>query len=528
MAKKNVKIIVVVVILICLAGSIFFVWNSQRDKQIVFLAETLNSESVFESKAEKELLEIGKPAIKPLRRVLRNKLLLLKYSRFFRMFGTVFKFNKDKSKTFNEFSSNYWLIRHIAIIKKVLNKLGDKTVSDTDSISTILDYIDRNHVGENDIKAFLPIFQSSGKSAVLAIFKRIKSDRKINKPEILRYLLLHSVNEDSINILVSYLNDKDKGIRYLAADMLGYTESKRAENVWFCCVYPQKEYKIMLMNQELFMKRIDAVECNNYSPIINNLFQDEIIDCRDNGMVVKKKIESLHTKFRNTRAVKILIKALDDPEFFGRMAVIRSLGLIGDNQAVVPITKFLDKDNDTAREAVIALGYLGDERGVKPVLKYINSMKSCPNPDDIYYPIRTLGLTGSNEAVQPLIDFVNKDFPGNFQEIMEKLDDDKKKDFVYVVRSYSSQSLGFLGDKRAVEPLIKALMEHKFEYKFYNKGISYYAAFSLGLIGDERALEPLKESLDHPDADKEIIKWAINEIEGKWKSDSGRRMTDNG
>lgn len=57
-----------------------------------------------------------------------------------------------------------------------------------------------------------------------------------------------------------------------------------------------------------------------------------------------------------------------------------------------------------------------------------------------------------------------------------------------LVRCSAADYLGRSGDKRAVEPLIKAL-----HYK--NPSLREWAAISLGRIKDDRAVEPLVEAL---------------------------------
>ena len=68
----------------------------------------------------------------------------------------------------------------------------------------------------------------------------------------------------------------------------------------------------------------------------------------------------------------------------------------------------------------------------------------------------------------------------------------------------AAEALGKIGDKRAVEPLIKAL-EDKDGY------VSQHSARALGKIGDTRAVEPLIELLSDDDwgvrnAAKEALK----------------------
>ncbi len=79
-----------------------------------------------------------------------------------------------------------------------------------------------------------------------------------------------------------------------------------------------------------------------------------------------------------------------------------------------------------------------------------------------------LGLFGDKRAVEPLI---------------KALMDNEGS-----VRSRAARALGNLGDKRAVEPLIKALMDNE-------ESVRRRAADALGDLGDKRAVEPLIKAL---------------------------------
>ncbi|MBC8470844.1 MAG: HEAT repeat domain-containing protein [Planctomycetes bacterium] len=84
--------------------------------------------------------------------------------------------------------------------------------------------------------------------------------------------------------------------------------------------------------------------------------------------------------------------------------------------------------------------------------------------------IESLGLLGDKRAVGPLIDSLRTE-----------------KD--RYVRMYIYYALGQLGDKRAVEPLIKCLATEEDDY------IWRYIVKALGKLGDKRAVGPLRERL---------------------------------
>ncbi len=225
-------------------------------------------------------------------------------------------------------------------------------------------------------------------------------------------------------------------------------------------------------------------------------------------------------------AVPLLLKVYQEVPWY-RSIVAGVLGIIGDPRAVEPLIIALqDKgdspgDNRLLRHAAAqALGNIGDEHalqglitilklgtndtavdrwigdalcqiGEPAVLPLIDSLKS---PSAFYTAIQSLGRIGDRRAVEPLID---------------ALQDKTRPDF----RSTAAEALGAIGDPRAVDPLIEILrrqdydfvmpasqadgtitdpraLEHCAEY-----GLAIAAAKALGRIGDARAVEALLGTL---------------------------------
>jgi HEAT repeat protein len=77
------------------------------------------------------------------------------------------------------------------------------------------------------------------------------------------------------------------------------------------------------------------------------------------------------------------------------------------------------------------------------------------------------------------------------------------------VRLHAGLSLGKIGDRSAVRPLIKAL---KFKHHWYGMARWGYAD-ALGMIGDKRAVGPLITALHEPyDKDKRLYEAAIRAL----------------
>ena len=99
------------------------------------------------------------------------------------------------------------------------------------------------------------------------------------------------------------------------------------------------------------------------------------------------------------------------------------------------------------------------------------------------------------DVVPFLIDFIEKgpNLPGQKQLPLES----------YIECCYATLCLGYIGDKRAFEPLVKVMQEKyylgdKYEINSYYTDswpINDYSAFALGYLGDSRAIEPLLEEM---------------------------------
>ncbi|MBI5207412.1 MAG: HEAT repeat domain-containing protein [Candidatus Firestonebacteria bacterium] len=123
---------------------------------------------------------------------------------------------------------------------------------------------------------------------------------------------------------------------------------------------------------------------------------------------------------------------------------------------------------------------------------------TAPKPDPIKMDqINKLALAG-RKSVPELLTFLDdkdstiryevimilKDFrdPRTFEPMLKELKTSKYP----VSKKWAAESLGMLGDKRAVLPLIETLKDKDYS-------VRYKSAFALGLLGDTRALGPLHE-----------------------------------
>ncbi len=191
---------------------------------------------------------------------------------------------------------------------------------------------------------------------------------------------------------------------------------------------------------------------------------------------------------------------------------IRALRGTGDKAAVDAILPYLN-DVKLDRSAIESLGELGDARAIKPLIEMLKSGRDT---------VRTasadaLGKLKATEAVDILI---------------EAMFDEK----AMYVHTRAAAALGMIGDKRALEPLLKKA-EKRFEGRWmvlealgsfcddrivpllikdleYEWPDSAAAARALGKIGDRRALPALyKAAASDLDRLANDAKKAIEEIE---------------
>ncbi len=195
-------------------------------------------------------------------------------------------------------------------------------------------------------------------------------------------------------------------------------------------------------------------------------------------------------------AVGALIQALDDPDPYNRSRAVEALREIGDESAVEPLKAKLNDPNGLVRVQVAAALYtmgqtnpsrqviltaMDDENvqtrrvAVKSVAEVLDDpppkpvMKALQDADaDVRnYAALAVGKTRSPEAVKPLIKML--------------LEDESDQ-----VKASAAGSLGKIG-KPAVEPLIKLLEDAK------EMELIIWIVQTLGEIGDKRAIKPMEK-----------------------------------
>ena len=182
---------------------------------------------------------------------------------------------------------------------------------------------------------------------------------------------------------------------------------------------------------------------------------------------------------RGSEAVPSLIKIAES----GDTSAISSLGFMGDPRALAPFTLFLEDDNKKVCAASITgFGNLHHENVKIPesvVEKLINLIDS-QDKEIRETTITVLGQIGAIQAVEPIIEFLEITIKDE-----EILDWDNPNHYSY---QYAIRALGNIGDKRALDILLKVPNKH------YSEVDAVF--YALGDLGDKRAVAPLLKILE--------------------------------
>jgi len=323
----------------------------------------------------------------------------------------------------------------------------------------------------------------------------------------------------AINDLIAALADKNPGIVMRAVEALGQTGDERAA-VPLIGMLNRSDPSLRFVTSEALIHLGSAA----VPSLIDTLNHKDPV-------VVSAAAEILG-KIGDQRAIEPLTEALKHRDSDRvRLSVATALGAIGGKEVVVPLIRLLkNKDSVVQYAAAEALAVIG-----QPAVPFLIDELKNTDPDIVLIAINTLGKTGEQQAVQPLIDLLHNDLPDAVRmsvvKALGRLKDpravpvlmDRLTDRVSVVRGLAAEALVDMGTAGidplveilgnndpeiqdlasdalvkigapAVEPLLEKLSEN--DPKF-----SWPIIDILGRIGDERAVTPLIEKLQSPDPD---------------------------
>ncbi len=219
------------------------------------------------------------------------------------------------------------------------------------------------------------------------------------------------------------------------------------------------------------------------------------------GSVRENAAEALGL-LKDKRSVGPLIVALDDKDEEVRWKAAWALGNIGDESAVIPLIDALNDDRWTVRRfAATSLGRIKDERAVDALIYALEDSDWHVRK----YAVEALGNIGDGRALEPLITSLedeDRDVRKKAINALGKMGDVSVDPLINIflagewhIRGVAASVLGNIGNKRALGPLISALVGKERDGNKYVRG---KVAEALGNIGDEIAVEPLTLALNDP------------------------------
>ncbi|TYO92004.1 HEAT repeat domain-containing protein [Desulfallas thermosapovorans] len=193
-------------------------------------------------------------------------------------------------------------------------------------------------------------------------------------------------------------------------------------------------------------------------------------------------------------AIVPLMEALKDEDDRVRREVVTALGKIKDPSTTIPLVELLEKEDSAYVRSGIAemLGEIGDPIAVQPLISLLHNEEDVLVLSDA---ATSLGKIGDHRAILPLIELFNYE-DSNLAEcvklalvnmgqpavipLLQSLDHANP-----LVRERAAATLGQIGEKKAVLPLIDRLAVEK------DQEVLVSIAEALGHLGDKRAVRPL-------------------------------------
>ena len=212
-------------------------------------------------------------------------------------------------------------------------------------------------------------------------------------------------------------------------------------------------------------------------------------------------------KLKSRMAIDPLIRAMKDNDSYVRKEAAKALGEIKDNRAIDPLIRALkDNDSDVRKEAAKALGEIKDEKAIGPLTLALGDSNEHVRLR-VAEALGKIGKTPVELLIQALKD-INSRVRFGAAEALDKIGWQPKDDaerIQYLIAKHEWNELVTFGEL-AVEPLIRTL-EYENRYTVYTRK---EAAKALGQIKDKRAVEPLCRALK--DEIVEVRKEAINAL----------------
>ncbi|MEQ8221265.1 MAG: HEAT repeat domain-containing protein [Candidatus Eremiobacterota bacterium] len=337
-----------------------------------------------------------------------------------------------------------------------------------------------------------------GEPAVLPLVSSLSSEDYQIKLNAVKTLGRIGDNR-AVDGLIKLCSDENEKIRAYAVNSLGYIKDKRALDTMF---------KALVSDNE-FVGRY-AVEALIYlgKPSVPLLIEG----LKHENTYVRMKCASALGRIGDREAVEPLIEAMWDKNEQVRGASANALGFIGDRRAFeILFVKMGDEDTHVQAYSADALIRLGNF-AIDFLIKRLND-------DDETIRVnatKILGRMGDSRAVPALTEILLKDKS-------------------YLPRAYAASALGLIGDTSSIDILCTSLGDENELVRLHSiealsrigtpsvealifcltsaRGkVREGACEALGFIGDTRAIDPLIHTLDLYDSSYENAKNALVRI----------------
>jgi HEAT repeat protein len=236
---------------------------------------------------------------------------------------------------------------------------------------------------------------------------------------------MEELGEPAVEQLISSLQDADASVRVLAVMALAKLgDSRTAEPL----------VAALRDTDELVQMAVWAALVDMGRPAVGPL----MAALRDANPDVQRNAALALGELADPQSVDALLEALADPRHPARAAVTKALGQIKDPRSVEALIWALKDDDVTVRRrAATALGQIGDVKAIGPLVEAIERDFDHIVVHSAIIALNLIARARADDALNRLISDLN--------QVNIK------------VRASATVALGWLGDQRAIRPLLAAL-----------------------------------------------------------------------
>jgi HEAT repeat protein len=232
-----------------------------------------------------------------------------------------------------------------------------------------------------------------------------------------------------VNVIIDALSDQDALVRKKAIEALGKrTRDRHTMEQVFVKTLDDRNADVRLLAAETlddmrWSPKTDQEQISYYiatrnwnSPILSSTSAVEKLlkmleDERTQNLNARVNAAIVLGKSGNSRAVKPLLRMLEDENANIRQTAVAALGEIGSAQVIKPLINVLKDENaDVRATAATALGEVGDTQATAPLIKMIGTTyQKDKNPEVRKHVVEALGKIRSAPAITMLIRVLTDD-----------------------------------------------------------------------------------------------------------------------